>query len=468
MTDALTVAGSTALATDRDSPPDLPGGAVRHRRLAWGTAGLLFAWYAVVSVQRHRLLLSSGWDLGIFEQVVRSYAQGHLPVSDLKGPDFPILGDHFSPVMALLAPLYRLFGRAETLLVAQAALLALAAVPLTGLAARRAGTAAGVVVGLGYGLSWGVAEAVGFDVHEVAFAVPLLAWSAVALAERRPGRAVLWALPLVLVKEDLGLTLAAVGLLAALAGRRRLGVTAAAIGVAATALEIGVIIPAFNPGGHNTYAHQVHGPWLQLAGDLLLPGTKLVTLALVAAPTAFVALRSPLVLLAVPTLLWRFAADNPVYWGTGYHYSVVLMPVVFAALADRLGSLRHPRRVLAAVAVVTCALIPGHPFAHVPDQLRAPYPAAVHALLDRIPSGVRVLASNSLAPHLTSRDRVYTFGGPSIDQVRPEYVVVDVSDQRSFPLSGPAQRQLLAQIQREGYTIVGSVGTTVLLHERQP
>lgn len=70
----------------------------------WGLAGVLFVSYAALSVRRHDMLLSHSFDLGIFEQAVRSYAEGHLPVSEVKGPDFPVLGDHFSPVLALIAP----------------------------------------------------------------------------------------------------------------------------------------------------------------------------------------------------------------------------------------------------------------------------------------------------------------------------------------------------------------------------
>jgi hypothetical protein len=49
-------------------------------------------------------MLTMPWDLGIFEQVVKSYAHLRAPVADLKGPGFNILGDHFSPITALIAP----------------------------------------------------------------------------------------------------------------------------------------------------------------------------------------------------------------------------------------------------------------------------------------------------------------------------------------------------------------------------
>ena len=50
-----------------------------------------------------------------------------------------------------------------------------------------------------------------FDFHEIALAVPLLAFSVSALVRRRPGAAIAWALPLVFVKEDQGFTVAAIG-----------------------------------------------------------------------------------------------------------------------------------------------------------------------------------------------------------------------------------------------------------------
>ncbi|WP_346655844.1 DUF2079 domain-containing protein [Streptomyces sp. RFCAC02] len=94
-------------------------------------AGVFCVLYAVVSVSRYVRWESRSWDLGIFEQAVRSYAHLRLPVSDLKGPDFALLGDHFSPVTALIAPFYRVFPSPVTLLIAQAVLFAVAVVPVT-------------------------------------------------------------------------------------------------------------------------------------------------------------------------------------------------------------------------------------------------------------------------------------------------------------------------------------------------
>lgn len=103
----------------------------RRALLPWLLAVLCFADYAALGLRDQARMLTSGFDLGIFDQAIRAYAHGHAPTTPLKGFGFDLLGDHFSPIIALLAPLYRIWPSADALLIAQAALFALAAVPLT-------------------------------------------------------------------------------------------------------------------------------------------------------------------------------------------------------------------------------------------------------------------------------------------------------------------------------------------------
>ncbi|MBF4160984.1 DUF2079 domain-containing protein [Nocardioides acrostichi] len=424
-------------------------------------AGILATVYTVLALRQHEMLMTSGYDLGIFVQEVRSYALGHLPVSTLKGPGFQLLGDHFSPAVAVLAPFYRLFPCAQTLLVAQALLLALGVMPLTAWAHRCCGIWTAIAVAVVYGLSWELAEAVGFDFHEVALAVPLLAWSLSALGQDRLTAAVWYAVPLVLVKEDLGLTVAVIGALVAWRGNRILGAAAALGGVTATLVETFVVIPAYNASGTNPYSGQISigaGPWHQLAG-VLGSEPKLSTLFLLVAPTAFLALRSPLCLVAVPTLTWRFLADNPAYWGTGYHYSAVLAPVAVAAMVDAL-SRRPPgaRWLPCSVAVaVTVVLVGSHPLSRLWQPSlweESPRVAAAHRLLARIPDDATVSASNWLAPQLTSRDDVSLFAGTDLDRPRPEWIVVDTGSPLTFPIGPAEQIRALDAARRDGYRLL--------------
>ena len=75
-------------------------------------------------------------------------------------------------------------------------------------------------------------------------------------------------------------------------------------------------------------------------GALLVP--KLRTTLLILLPVAFLALGSPLALVACRA--WRCGScpRTAAYWGTGYHYNATVMPIVFIAAIDSAGP--DPRR----------------------------------------------------------------------------------------------------------------------------
>ncbi|MFF3321566.1 DUF2079 domain-containing protein [Streptomyces sp. NPDC002889] len=450
----------------------------------WALAGALFFTYMALSLRLHQRMLTNAFDLGIFEQIVRSYANGQLPVSEVKGPDFPIFGDHVSPVLALLAPLYWLWPSPSALLVAQAALIAASVLPLTAWARRTLGTMAAVLIGLGYGLSWGIASTLGAEFHEVAFAAPLVAFSVTALGTGRLRAAVFWALPLVLVKEDLGLTVAAIGLLVAKRGERKLGIITALCGLVGTLVAMLVVLPAFDPsgsfgrllwlgntgGGESSVGDLLHSATI----GLITPQAKSTTLLLLLAPTLFLALRSPLMWIALPTLLWRFASDYAFHWGTTHHYSLVLMPIVFAAFIDALVRRRpNPsslRRYLAGSVAVTFLLLPQFPLWQLvqPATWRHnPRIAVAHRLMDRIPDGATVQASNQLVPHLTNRTSVSLYGWYA-SRPNPEWIMVDTSVPLNlrWPQDAITERIALDTARAQQYRTVAEQDGFLLLNRR--
>ncbi|MCO6007516.1 DUF2079 domain-containing protein [Actinoallomurus purpureus] len=405
-------------------------------------AAALFLAYAALSLARYRRMMTLSWDLGIFEQAIRGYAHLHAPIADIKGPGTNILGDHFSPIIALIAPFYRLFPTPVTLLVAQAALFAFAAVPVTRVAARLLGRGQGVAIGIAYGLSWGVQRAVEFDFHEIAFAMPLLALSLEAILRGRWWTALAWAFPLVLVKEDMGLTTAAIAFVVALRARNDpsrgrvvpCAIALAVFGVLATVLALTVIIPAFNTGGD-------YGYWQKLTGHGVSgsrhvpPGIAVRTVLWILVPTSgLYALRSPLLLVAVPTIGWRLAAKDDHYWGLDWHYSAVLMPVALLALVDaiardraRTGMPRRLRayaaRLPAAVAVAALALtttLPLGALLHWGAYRVDARTIAVKKLLRRIPDGATVESDTTPISRLTRRTTVYWIGDAK--GIAPDYI----------------------------------------------
>ncbi|GGX77164.1 DUF2079 domain-containing protein [Streptomyces hiroshimensis] len=445
-------------------------------------AGVLFVLYTALSVCRHRRMLTMSWDLGIFEQAIRGYAHLQAPIADLKGPGTNILGDHFSPVTALLAPFYRLFPGPVTLLVAQAVLFALSAIPVARLAAGLLGRKRGLAVGIAYGLSWGVQRAVDFDFHEIAFAMPLLAFSLEAVVRGRWRAAVWWAAPLVLVKEDLGITAAAIGvvLLIRLRGAKARGegvpqsatplaAGLVAFGLAAAAITFGLIIPSFNTSGSYDY-------WNKLGGSAepsptISAGTAIRTLLWILLPTTgLLALRSPVLIVALPTLAWRFASHDDHYWGTDWHYNAVLMPVVLIALTDAVARARESRRPLlrsyahhlpGAVLAASLALTSSMPLYALTDAgtYRVPEPVrAAERLLDRIPDGASVEADIVPISRLAGRCRVFWIGDTR--GITPDYIAMRLAD-------GKTPEDLVADGERMHpgvrYVFLGGEGGYVVL-----
>jgi uncharacterized membrane protein len=436
-----TAEGASAATLDRAQPDGPPAARLRHPRLdPYWLAAAFFVAFAAISITRYRRMATMSWDLGIFEQAIRSYAHFQTPVADLKGPGFNILGDHFSPVTALLAPFYRVFPTPVTLLVAQAVLFAVSIIPVTRVAAHLLGRGRGLAIGVAYGLSWGVQRAVDFDFHEIAFAMPLLAFSLEAVVRKRWYAAMLWAVPLVFVKEDMGATVAAIGAVILVRTWRErpprivpLAVGLVGFGVLASALALGVIIPSFNGSGSYDYWNKV-GSGGEQTGTIPLD-TAVRTLLWVLLPTSgLLALRSPLLLAAVPTLGWRLVSHDDHYWGTDWHDSAVLMPVVALALVDAVDRTRDSHRpwlasyarqlpgMVAAAALALTASLPlenltNPDFYHKPKEV-----TAVERLLDRIPDGASVEANVGPISRLTSRCRVLWVGNTR--DVVPDYIAL--------------------------------------------
>ena len=331
----------------------------------------LYCVFALAQLYRFR---TSSYDLVIFDEAVRSYSHFLPGTSIIKGlhngfgPHFSELGDHWSPILAALSPLYWIYSGPQTLLVAQAVLFALAIPPLWVFTRRafgggRKATVAAYLVSVAYALSWPIASALAFDFHEVAFA-PLLI--AIALERLQAGRlrtALIALTALLLVKEDMGLLVAGIGIYLAVARprvvRRQLlvGCILIVAGLLDTVIATYVLIPAF--GGRSDYywaytalgangqeavGHLITHPISSLK-LLITPRVKLVTMLWLFGAFCFLPLRSPIALATIPLLLERMMANlfgN--WWVTSYQYNAYLVVILACAAVD--GAARLDRSLL--------------------------------------------------------------------------------------------------------------------------
>lgn len=170
-----------------------------------------------------------------------------------------------------------------------------------------------------------------------------------------------------------------------------------------------------------------------LVAHLFWPPEKLFTLLLVALACGVVGLASPVALLALPTLAWRFVGGVEAYWGWHWHYSAVLTPIAFVALVDgacRIGARLSPagRRRIAAVAVsISLAGSLVMAYSGPWGQLARGYPtllpqdrAAAAGLVDVVGQNRRVVADLGLLAYLAPGNTVFwegTVGASPVDAV---------------------------------------------------
>jgi uncharacterized membrane protein len=404
---------------------------------AFLVSALSFAAYTLYGCLQWRRMSVPSWDLGIFTQLLRDYASLQAPIVPIKGVGFNLLGDHFHPLLVILAPFYAAFPSGLTLLVLQAALVAISAFVITRLAVEKLGRVVGLCIGFAYAVSWGIDNAVAAQFHEIALALPLLAFSLVAVVRRRWLAAALWAAPLVFVKEDLGLTALVIGVVLFLRGARRLGAALCAWGLFWFAVTTMLILPLLNPhgtwdyGGSSNIGGSLLHPFQTLASLVTTP--KLETIILLTLATAALGCRSSISLAVLPTLAWRFLSDNSSYWGPDWHYSAVLMPIVFVAFIDALLLARRSKHVWlrlygrAAVPIslaFALVMLPQQPLADlVRPSSYAPAPATAVSAMATIPDDATVVSDLSYLAYLSSRDTVYWIGNSG--NPAADYLILD-------------------------------------------
>lgn len=400
----------------------------RQPRSAWATAVGAWAVYTLYNWAQWRRAQYPSVDLAIFTQLMQRYTHFQAPIVTVKGPDYNLLGDHFHPLLVVLAPFYALAPSAFTMLVLQNILIAISVFVVAKTAHELIGPSAGWLVGVAYALSYGIGGAVHVQFHEVALAAPMLAIGLRLFLRERYEAAAVWISLLAFVKEELGLTIAFFGLVLWIRTRRPvLSAIVAVWGLASWAIETFVLLPALNANGGYDHAGKLNAAAL-LNDPLGIPQEiysndyKMATLMMVVLAGAGFAFRSPLALLVIPTLGWRMLSGLVYHWLNNWHYDLVMMPTLYLAAVEGIALMaasrhewgrrwaRHGAAIMAAVALTW---LPGQTAWAVTRpstwQLNDRSHAAL-ALVAAIPPGSVIEADDSLVQRLVDRGQVYAWG----------------------------------------------------------
>lgn len=405
-----------------------------RQEVAWfgaslGVIAIAMVAFLRVAMVRWNSFETNSFDLAFFDQIIFNTSHGRWFETSFVSYNFT--GQHLEPILLAFVPAYWLGAGPYFLMVTQAVVGTLAAIPLY-FFARRLGLHAAISTAavVAYLANPYLHRAMAFDFHpEVMIALPafISAWAIVAGHKKL---AVVAALSVLLFKED------AVFVAVALAGfmwMRALRSEAkftAQVSVLYAAVAVLVIMPLVR-GGHSSdlverfgYLLPGHGPGDVLhapflAAQVLLDPSQVWTAILFLGASSIVSLWRPWLLVGiVPGLVLALLSAHPPQRVLELQYAAELIPVVTitglvaaVSLREHMGS----TAVAGLVAVPTIvALVALNPLADAHgNPPSAQHRSAVLAALALVPAddSVEVSAQSGLLPRLSHRSSAHEFPG---------------------------------------------------------
>jgi uncharacterized membrane protein len=401
--------------------------------------GLLVGVYVLVfgrlTWAQHANFGTFGYDMGLYDQGIWLLSRFEEPFVTIRGLYF--FEHHVNLVTLLFVPAYWLGAGPIFLYQVETVWMAAGAVPLFLLARDRLGGGwPAVAVAACFLLYPWLGWVNWWHFHPDALAITPLLFAWWLAGRRRWGWFAVAVGVALACKEDVALAVLALGLVLAVRGERRAGLLTAAAGAGWFLLATRVVIPAVGGGDGPFYQELFPGFGDSLgaiAWNLVAHPSRLLELATradrlayywqVLAPVAFLPLAAPLVgLIGLPQTVVNVASGHALTHDPRYHYTAIVLAAVFLATVEGItwaGRGRLPARAL--VGVLLAASVATH-LAWSPSPLGRPYPEAwaqaqprhhsVRRALRLVPADAGVSASYNLIPHLTHRVAAYEFPNP--------------------------------------------------------
>jgi len=454
----------------------------QHRLTAWMMTLLFGTVYCLISLVNHYQFRTFGLDLGIYTHGIYCYSHLHWHnfTLGLEGIEINHLGNHFSPIVALVSPLYYLFGTYTLLLVQIAAILFGGWGVYLFAKERLDGWFPELVMLLFYSI-WGIYSALGYDFHANVLAAMFVPWFILYFERADRKMSILFFALILICKENMAVWMSAilVGLLLKqcfVGDIRRYGPFGAillGISVVYFGIVQMVIMPALNPQGISNhlgnYSHLGHGPVEVMKTMITQPRymfyllfeslkvdeysfklkTQLHFMVLMSGGLALLYRPHFLVMLA-PIYAQKLLSSNQAHWGVYDHYSIEFAPIIALAFVEWMQHFPFKKwRMAVTIATIgTATLFNWHPIgpnvgfflpSHYNAGLNVP---AVNRALELIPADATVSAANVLAPHLAGRDKIYLY--PVLKDA--EYIAILTDKRDPYPFLSKDWQQHLAEV----------------------
>ncbi len=425
--------------------------------LAWGLILLYIVTFTWLAILRHASFNSSGFDLGIYDQVTWNTLHGRFFFYTTTGQPLLHFSNHFSPILLLVAPFYLIYSGPEMLLFLQAASIGLGGLPLFWLAREKLKSSlAGISLLLAYLLFPALEIVTLWDFHPPVLSVGFFMFAFYFLVKRRPGWFLLFAILAMAGKEQLPLQVAFLGLYAIIRYRDWwLGLTTIGLAMAWFFVVMYWIIPANSVTGDHLfigyYADLGDSPGEIVVTaitrpDLVLKNlwqpAKLRYLFDLLTPFAYLPLAGlPVLLIGTPSFAINLlSANTAMHDATGGQYGADVAPwlawaALYGAFYLRQEIVRRrpaAKPWLTTLISLLLILVAGgwhlfrgfSPLALDPPRWEiTAHDRLAQRFIAQIPPDASVAAQGKLYPHLSNRTIAYQL--PDVNQA--DYVFFDVT-----------------------------------------
>ena len=330
--------------------------------------------FSVLTILRYYSFMTRAWDFGIFTQSLWTTLEANKFLYHtcelIVNPSGCFFGVHFSPILFVVLPFYRLVTTPETLLVIQSFVLPLAAVPIYKLAKEYAG---GRIVGLLFAAVYLMYPAIQFinyyDFHVQTFLPLFFGFAMYYVTKENWPKYFIFILLSLMVEEHAALVVAFIGLYIAWKYKRQIissmrnkePAGKKLLGIAIVTFAVGIIWYWFTLWQRSTFfptnptamgeflgspnfgilgaTDPLQIPWLVVTRPLnaiqalAFDGQyKLLYLALLFGPLAFFSFKSLSALIpTIPWFTWSFFSQTMAHHSLGNQYQSYLVAFIFVA-----------------------------------------------------------------------------------------------------------------------------------------
>lgn len=448
-----------------------------------------------LSIRNHELYQTFGWDLGFFDQLMWQASRGNLNFVSQIG-NINLLGDHFQPILYLLAPLYWIWNDVRIILVAQALLVTVAALPLYFLARKKLhNESLSFSIVISYLLFSGTQFTITNEFHQSAFIPLLLSLGFYWMETGKQNWGIPAMLSLLLVKEEMGLLVAAIGLMYLFQKQVKTGTALTLGGLFGFYIIINNIIPTVS--SQNNYIHYGYGSFGEMPAKvaksiisnpiagfkaLIDPKIKLEQVGASIISFGGLPLLFPAGLIPVfQNYAVRFLDDRNIHrWLNNNHYSVPLGPLLTYGMIISLEKLKlflsfrpESRNLykyfhsiffgyILVIAFFTAIILKLPLFSLFKSQLyfTPQWVKNIDSIVKLVPENASVATINSVFPHLSHREKIYLL--PEISDA--EYIVLDLEDgpNKYSPLDYHQAVSLSERLENESWDKIASSGKSIM------